>query len=120
MDLNGLPKTIPKTGGLRRPVKQLNTVTRCCGESPVALSGHFGINSGKSSHVNWRITPTRGLVDASFCVDGNDMWGCRKVHEKTLRYDPANVEAHYDVGLVLEAMGLDGEAAARLTEKTRP
>jgi len=47
------------------------------------------------------------------------MWGCRKVHEKTLRYDPANVEAHYDVGLVLEAMGLDGEAAARLTEKTR-
>jgi hypothetical protein len=41
MDLGGLPKAIRKTGRLRRPAKQLNTVTRRCGENSAALSGQF-------------------------------------------------------------------------------
>lgn len=41
MDLNGLPKAIRKTGRLRHPVKQLNTVTPSCGENPAAVEQSF-------------------------------------------------------------------------------
>ena len=41
LDLNGLPKAIPKTGRLIHPVKQLNTVTRSYGENQTAVEWLF-------------------------------------------------------------------------------